>query len=67
MRKKDKLGRWVKRVHGEYSNKVLGLRLTDDEYSLVMRARKNGYEPRALMMDAIRDKLEGGGNHASAE
>jgi len=66
MRKKDKLGRWVKRVEGEYSDKLLGLRLTEDEYSLVMRARAKGYEPRKIMIDAIRDKLEGDG-YAAAE
>jgi len=67
MRKKDKQGRWVKRVKGEYSDKVFSMRLTGSEYSLVMRARDKGIEPRRVLIDTLQDKLKGGGNHASAE
>jgi len=67
MRKKDKLGRWVKRVQGEYSDKVFSMRLTGSEYQLVMRARDKGIEPRRVLIDNLQDKLKGGDNHASAK
>ena len=67
MRKKDKLGRWVKRVQGEYSDKVFSMRLTGSEYQLVKRARDKGLSPRKVLIDTLQDKLEGGGNHVSAE
>jgi hypothetical protein len=60
MRKKDKLGRWVKRVDGAYSEHVLSMRLTDAEYTLVKRARADGIEPRDVMVRALKDKLNGG-------
>jgi len=67
MRKKDKQGRWVKRVQGEYSDKVFSMRLTGSEFQLLKRARDKGIEPRRVLIDTLQDKLEGGGNHASAE
>jgi len=60
MRKKDKQGRWVKRVDGEYSKHVFSMRLTDAEYSLVKRARADGIEPRKAMIDALRNVVKGG-------
>lgn len=62
MRKKDKLGRWVKRVDGAYSKHVLSMRLTDAEYTLVKRARSKGIEPRDVMVHALKHKLNGGAN-----
>jgi hypothetical protein len=67
MGKKDKRGRWVKRVQGEYSDKVYSMRLTGSEYQLIKRARDKGIEPRKVLIDTLQDKLKGGGNHASAE
>jgi len=60
MRKKDKRGRWVKRVQGEYSDKVFSMRLTGSEYQLVKRARSEGISPRQVLIDTLQDKLEGG-------
>ena len=57
MRKKDKLGRWVKRVQGEYSDKVFSVRLTGSEYKLVMRARDKGIEPRKVLIETLKDKV----------
>lgn len=62
MVKKDKRGRWVKRVQGEYSDRVFSMRLTDAEYSLIKRARSKGIEPRDVMVRALKDKLNGGAN-----
>jgi len=67
MRKKDKQGKWVKRVQGEYSDRVFSMRLTGSEYQLIARARDKGLSPRRVLIDTLQDKLEGGGNHASAE
>jgi hypothetical protein len=55
--KRDKRGRWVKRVSGEYSDKVYSMRLTDAEYSLVMRARNKGLSVRRVLIDTLRDKV----------
>jgi hypothetical protein len=64
MRKKDKKGRWVKRVQGEYSDKVFSMRLTGSEYQLVKRARAEGLEPRRVLIDTLQDKLKDGGSNA---
>jgi hypothetical protein len=57
MVKRDKQGRWVKRVSGEYSDKVYSMRLTDAEYSLVMRARDKGLSVRKVLIDTLREKV----------
>jgi hypothetical protein len=62
MIKKDKRGRWVKRVKGEYSDKVFSMRLTGSEYQLVKRARAEGIEPRRVLIDTLQDKLKDGGS-----
>lgn len=57
MRKKDKLGRWVKRVQGEYSDKIFSMRLTRSEYQVVERARDVGLSPRKVLIETLRDKV----------
>jgi hypothetical protein len=55
--KRDKRGRWVKRVQGEYSDRVFSMRLTDKEYSLVMCARDKGLSVRRVLIDTLRDRM----------
>ena len=55
---RDNRGRWVKRVPGEYSDKVYTMRLTESEYQLVKHAKKSGIEPRSAMLETIRKRLE---------
>jgi len=57
MRKKDKQGRWVKRVQGEYSDKIISMRLTGSEYQLVKRARDVGLSPRKVLIETLKDKV----------
>jgi len=56
-KKRDKRGRWVKRVPGEYSKHVYAMRLTDNEYQLVKRARADGLSPRKAMIEMLRKRL----------
>jgi hypothetical protein len=60
MIKRDKRGRWVKRVSGEYSDRVYSIRLTDGEYQLVMRARDEGISPRKVLIETLREHVKVG-------
>lgn len=58
MVKRDKRGRVVCRVHGVKSNRVFAMRLTQKEFDLIMRARRNGHDPREILLDQLRSRLE---------
>jgi hypothetical protein len=58
MVKRDKLGRVVCRVDGVKSDKVFSLRLTQKEYDLIQRAKKGGHDPREILLDQLRSRLE---------
>lgn len=54
MRKRDNLGRIVKRVKGEYSNKVYSCRVTESEYQLLRKARALGIDTRDVLLSEVR-------------
>jgi len=58
MVKRDKHGRIVCRVDGVKSDRVFGMRLTQKEYDLVQRARRDGHDPRQILLDQLRSRLE---------
>lgn len=58
MVKRDKRGRVVCRVDGVKSNRVFAMRLTQKEFDLVMRARRDGHDPREILLDQLRSRLE---------
>jgi len=58
MVKRDKRGRIVCRVSGIKSDRIFAMRLTQKEYDLVMRARRDGHDPRRVLLDQLRSRLE---------
>ena len=54
VKKQDEQGRIKKRVPGEYSNKIIGFRVTESEYSLVQDAKKKGLDPRQVVLREAR-------------
>lgn len=58
MRKRDKRGRVVKRVPGEYSDKVYSCRVTESEYKLIHKARNLGIDAREVMLSEIRKRVQ---------
>jgi len=57
VKERDNRGRWVKRVQGSYSDKVFSMRLTDNEYQIIERARNSGISPRKVLIETLRDKV----------
>jgi len=58
MVKRDKRGRIVCRVDGIKSDRIFAMRLTQKEFDLVMRARRDGHDPRRILLDQLRSRLE---------
>ena len=58
MHKRDKRGRVIKRVPGEYSDKVYSCRITESEYKLIREARKYGIDAREVMLSEIRKRVQ---------
>jgi len=58
MVKRDKRGRVVCRVDGVQSDRVFAMRLTQKEFDLIMRARRDGHDPRRILLDQLRSRLE---------
>lgn len=58
MHKRDKRGRVVKRVPGEYSDKVYSCRVTESEYKLIRKARNLGIDAREVMLSEIRKRVK---------
>ena len=58
MVKRDKRGRVVCRVDGVKSDKVFSFRVTQNEYDLIRRAKKTGHDPRQILLDQLRTRLE---------
>jgi len=58
MVKRDKRGRVVCRVDGIKSNKVFSFRVTQKEFELIHRARRDGHDPRQILLDQLRSRLE---------
>jgi len=56
-KKRDKHGRWVKRVQGEYSDKVFSMRLTGSEYQVIEHACNSGISPRKVLIETLKDKV----------
>ena len=56
-RKRDEFGRIAKRVPGQYSNKIINFRVTENEYRLFKRAQKMGIDARAILLDEIRKRV----------
>jgi len=52
-RKRDDLGRFQKRSD-KYSTKIVGFRVTEDEYQLIRQAKKFGFEPREIVLEKAR-------------
>jgi len=57
MRKRDKRGRVVKRIPGEYSNKVYSCRVTESEYKVLRKARNMGIDVRDVLVSEIRKRV----------
>lgn len=58
MVKRDKRGRVIQRVDGQYSDRIYSVRLTAREYSLIETAKQRGVDVRALLVDTLQKKLE---------
>ena len=58
MVKRDKRGRVVCRVDGIKSDKVFSFRVTQKEYDMIRRARRNGHDPRQILLDQLQSRLE---------
>jgi len=58
MVKRDKRGRVVCRVSGVKSNRVFSFRVTQKEFDLIKHARDNGHDPRQILLDQLRSRLE---------
>ena len=58
MIKRDKRGRVVCRVDGVKSDRVFSFRVTQNEYDLIHRARRSGHDPRQILLDQLRSRLE---------
>jgi len=57
MIKRDKQGRVIQRVDGQYSNRVFAMRLTDAEYRFVEIARQQGVDVRDLFVNSLKTKV----------
>jgi len=57
MVKRDKRGRVVQRVDGQYSDRVFAMRLTSDEYRFVEIARQKGVDVRDLFVNSLKNKV----------
>jgi hypothetical protein len=58
MVKRDKRGRVVCRVDGQYSDRVVSFRVTQKEFDIIQRAKKHGHDPRQVLIDQLRSRLE---------
>jgi hypothetical protein len=58
MVKRDKRGRVVCRVSGVKSDRVFSFRVTQKEFDLIKRARDDGHDPRQILLDQLRSRLE---------
>ena len=54
MVKRNEKGKILKRVPGEYSNKLITFRVTESEFRLIKDAKKRGFEPRAVVLTEAR-------------
>jgi len=54
MVKRDKRGRVICRVDGVKSDRVFSFRVTQKEYNLIQRARRDGHDPREILLNKIR-------------
>ena len=57
--KRDRRGRVVCRVDGAKSDRVFSFRVTQKEYELIRYARHQGHDPRQILLDQLRSRLEG--------
>ena len=58
MIKRDERGRVKCRVEGVKSDKVFSFRVTQKEFDLIHRARRDGHDPRQILLDQLRSRLE---------
>jgi len=58
MVKRDKSGRVVCRVDGVKSDKVFSFRVTQKEYEMIRKARRDGHDPRQILLDQLRSRME---------
>lgn len=55
--KRDKQGRVIQRVEGQYSKRIFSMRLTDAEYKFIEIARQQGVDVRDLFVNSLKSKV----------
>jgi len=58
MVKRDKRGRVMCRVPGVRSDRVFSFKVTQKEYDLIHLARRNGHDPREILLDNLREVVK---------